>query len=235
MAAPIAYEQPTVNKSWQAFVDHFPTLALVFLVTLALAVVGVLLSYLVAGAVAAMIHASGGLSSLANGEDLAASGARVFGQFSRLPIDVLVNFIGVLGMAVPAMYYQTGEVITPGVAFGVLFKRPLRYLLAGLLYTVVAVFGFILCVLPGIAVLLVAPVFVNRIFNTDEQIIDAFFRSFQGVFRSEHGWTFVGIELLVGLCVIVVTICTCGLGGLVAGPMGTFYVMNSAYRYGVLR
>lgn len=30
MAAPLAYEQPTINKAWEAFVRHVPTILLIW-------------------------------------------------------------------------------------------------------------------------------------------------------------------------------------------------------------
>ena len=40
MAAPIAYEQPTINKAWQAFVAHVPTILLIWIATAVLAGLG---------------------------------------------------------------------------------------------------------------------------------------------------------------------------------------------------
>jgi hypothetical protein len=90
------------------------------------------------------------------------------------------------------------------------------------------------CILPGVAVALVTPVYVNKIFTTEMSILDAFSSSFQAVYRSENGWTFVGIQILAGIVVIVVSLCTCGLGLLFAPAMAGFYVQNAAYRQGVL-
>ena len=78
------------------------------------------------------------------------------------------------------------------------------------------------------------PVYVNKIFTTEMPVLDAFSSSFQAVYRSENGWTFVGIELLAGLLVVVVSLCTCGVGLLVAPAVASFYVQNAAYRQGVL-
>ena len=115
-----------------------------------------------------------------------------------------------------------------------LLKRPWRYLLAGILFTVVFVIGLLVCILPGVAVALVAPVYVSKIFTTDMAILDAFSSSFQAVYRSANGWTFIGIQLLAIVVMVVVSICTCGLGILVAPPVAHFYVQNAAYRQGVL-
>jgi hypothetical protein len=40
--------------------------------------------------------------------------------------------------------------------------------------------------------------------------------------------------VLVFLVLVVVTVCTCGLGALVAVPVSTFYPQNAAYHKGVL-
>jgi hypothetical protein len=156
------------------------------------------------------------------------------GQLGQLPFSILSNLVTVLFAAVPAMYYTTGETITVERAFRSLIERPWRYLLAGILFTIVGAIGFVLCILPGIAVALVTPVYVNKIFTTDMPILDAFGSSFQAVYRSEHGWTFVGIEVLTCLVVVVVSLGTCGIGLLVAPAVASFYVQNAAYRQGVL-
>jgi hypothetical protein len=233
LAASIAYDQPSIDRSWQAYVKHLPIIAIVFLLSAALSGIGLLI-YLVVYAIAVTLI-SGNPATADYSEMTISVLSKGAAELAHLPFAILASFVGVLVLAVPAMYYESGEVITPGEAFRVLFKRPLRYGFAGLLFVLSALAGFLLCVLPGIAVVLVAPIYVNRIFNTDEQIFVAFSRSFQGVFRSEHSWTFVGIELLVGLCVIVFSICTCFVGAFVAGPIGSFFIMNSAYRQGILR
>ena len=74
-------------------------------------------------------------------------------------------------------------------------------MLAGLFFSLVTTIGFLLCILPGIAVALVTPVFVNRIFVTDMGIGEAFSQSFQVVYRSENGLSFVGLEVLTGIVV----------------------------------
>ncbi len=75
---------------------------------------------------------------------------------------------------------------------------------------------------------------MNRIFLTDQSITDAFAASFQAVFRSAHGPEFLGIQVLAGLLVLLVSVCTCGLGALVAVPVCSFYVQNVAYHRGVI-
>ena len=232
MAAPIAYEQPTLNKAWELFVAHIPTILIIWIATAILTVLGFaaqLILTLIGNGVAGV-----SLGSVIDGASTSSSLGLVLGQLGQIPFTILSNLVAVLFAAVPALHYVSGETVTVDRAFRTLFQRPWRYLLAGVLFTVVSTLGLLLCVLPGVAVLLVTPVYVNKIFTTDMAILDAFSSSFQAVYRSENGWTFVGIEILAGLVVLVVSICTCGLGLLVAPAVASFYVQNAAYRQGVL-
>ncbi len=232
MAAPIAYEQPTLNKAWELFVAHIPTILIIWIATAILTVLGFaaqLILTLIGNGVAGV-----SLGSVIDGASTSSSLGLVLGQLGQIPFTILSNLVAVLFAAVPALHYVSGETVTVDRAFRTLFQRPWRYLLAGVLFTVVSTLGLLLCVLPGVAVLLVTPVYVNKIFTTDMAILDAFSSSFQAVYRSDNGWTFVGIEILAGLVVLVVSICTCGLGLLVAPAVASFYVQNAAYRQGVL-
>ena len=232
MAAPIAYEQPTLNKAWELFVAHIPTILIIWIATAILTVLGFaaqLILTLIGNGVAGV-----SLGSVIDGASTSSSLGLVLGQLGQIPFTILSNLVAVLFAAVPALHYVSGETVTVDRAFRTLFQRPWRYLLAGVLFTVVSTLGLLLCVLPGVAVLLVTPVYVNKIFTTDMAILDAFSSSFQAVYRSENGWTFVGIEILAGLVVLVVSICTCGLGLLVAPAVASFYVQNAAYRQGML-
>ena len=227
MAAAIAYEPPTISKAWAAFLAHIPTILLIWVATIVLTVVGVVASL-------ALTALGVGLSGSGAGGDAASGLAAVLGNLVQLPFTVLSNLVGVLFVAVPAMHYATGEIIGTEAALRVLMHRPVRYLLAGALFTVVAAIGFVLCILPGIAVTLVMPVYVNTVFLSDSPILEAFSSSFQAVYGSPKGRTFAGIELIAWLLVLVVTIFTCGLGSLVAVPVATFYIQNAAYHQGVL-
>ncbi len=232
MAAPIAYEQPTLNKAWEEFVAHIPTILIIWIATAILTALGIgaqLILTVLGNSVSGV-----SLGSAMDGASSATTLGLLLGQLGQFPFTILSNLVAVLFAAVPAIYYVTGETVTVDRAFRALLQRPWRYLLAGLLFTVVSVVGLFLCILPGVAVFLVTPVYVNKIFTTDMPILDAFSSSFQAVYRSENGWTFVGIELLAGLVVVVVSICTCGLGLLVAPAVASFYVQNAAYRQGVL-
>lgn len=250
MAAPIAYEQPTVNSAWRAFLDHLPTLALVLACQVGVAIICLLVVFMVIFVSTLLLG-----TAVMGSSDQPSLIALIISNLGQLPFIIISNMIGVLVMAVPAMHYESGLTITPGMAFGALWRRPLRYLLAGLLFGVVSSAGFLLfllyvlrfgvevaipagillCILPAVVVALVMPVYVNRIFNTNKPILEAFTGSFQAVYQSERGMTFVGIQLLTVLVATVLTVCSCGVGLLVVIPMAMFYVQNAAYRQGVLR
>jgi hypothetical protein len=228
LAAAIAYEPPTIAKAWTTFLAHIPTILLIWVVTIVLTAIGFVASL-------ALSALGVGLASSGGGGEAAASWAAVLGNLAQWPFTILSNLVGVLFVAVPAMHYASGEIIDTEAALRVLMHRPIRYLLAGVLFTVVAAFGFVLCLLPGLAVTLVMPVYVNKVFLTDNPILEAFSSSFQAVYGSQQGRVFAGIELLAWLVVLVVSVFTCFLGSLVAVPVATFYIQNAAYHRGVLR
>jgi hypothetical protein len=128
-------------------------------------------------------------------------------QLLQTPFSVVANLVGVLLTAVPALYYETGRVITPNKALQQLAQRPVRYFLAGVLSTVAIVIGLLLCILPGLAVAFVMPVYINRIFVTDQPIVEALLSAFQAVYGHAKGWRFLLIQLIawlsLGLVVVV--------------------------------
>ena len=223
MASASAYETPSLNKAWEALLAHVPTLLLIW-------IAGVVL-YGLSLAVNFTISLMG--TSIAS-DSTGTAMAQILGYLASLPLSVLGSLVGVLFTAVPALYYETGEVITVQAAFSVLMRQPMRYLLAGILFSLVMSLGFLFCILPGIAVALVMPVYVNRVFATDQPIVDALGASFQAVYRSPHGMSFVFIQILAGLVGGIIAICTCGLGALVIVPMLSFYIQNVAYNKGVI-
>jgi len=152
-----------------------------------------------------------------------------------MPYTLVGLMISMLFHAVPAMYYDSGEIITPEQAFSHLLRDPLRYLLATLIFTVSMGIGFLLCLLPGIAIGFVMPVYINRIFLTEQTIPDAMASAFQAVYRSPQSWGFVGLQILVGLLVVLSAVCTCGVGLLVTVPISCFFIQNAAYHKGILR
>jgi len=228
MAAPIAYEQPTIQSAWKAFGAHISTILLIWVASVLFSGLGLALTWLIA-------LISGADSGAGTAADPAITAITMLLQLAQIPLSILSSLVGVLFIAVPALFYQSGETITPGEAFSILLKRPVRYLLAGILFSVVMVCGFLLCIVPGIVVSFVMPIFVNRIFLTDQSIPDAFAASFQAVYGASMGLDFLGLQLLSWLLIFVVSLCTCGLGALVVVPISAFYLQNAAYHKGLIR
>jgi uncharacterized membrane protein len=171
---------------------------------------------------------------VAGSGDNSVEAATNLGYLISFPFSILSSFVGVLTVAVPAIFYDGGEVVPVKAAFATLMKRPLRYLLAGFLFSLVTTVGLMFCILPGIAIALVMPVYVNRIFLTDQGIADAFAASFQAVYRAPNSISFVVLEIVTSLVVVLVSVCTCGLGALVAVPVSAFYIQNAAYHKGII-
>jgi hypothetical protein len=225
MAASIAFEQPSIQKAWDAFLKHIPVFLLIWAGSIGLAVIGLAVYLLIVMVV----------GSLGGSSESAFSLGGILAQLTQIPFSILSSLLSVLMVAVPAVYYERGEVVSVGAAVALLRERFWRYVLAGLFFSSVMTIGLLLCVLPGLAVALVTPVFVNRIFVTEMGIGEAFSQSFQVVYRSENGMSFVGLEVLAFIVAALFTVLTCGLAVLVVVPMASFYLQNTAYQRGLLR
>jgi len=226
MASPLATESPSINRAWEAFVAHVPAILLAWIAAMGISVIGTVVYFLISA-----------LLTMLSGADPDGGGtvlAMALGQLGQLPFTVLSSWVGVLLAAIPALYYERGEVITVQAAFAALFEKPWRYLWAGVLFTGLILVGFLFCVLPGVLILFVTPLYVNRIFNTNLSVTDAFAASVQALFRSPQGLQYLGLELLTTLLVVVVSICTCGFGALLALPVSSFYLQNAAYNKGLI-
>jgi len=226
MASPLATESPSINRAWEAFVAHVPAILLAWIAAMGISVIGTVVYFVIS----ALLTMLSGVDPDGGGTVL----AMALGQLGQLPFTVLSSWVGVLLAAIPALYYERGEVITVQAAFAALFEKPWRYLWAGVLFTVLVLVGFLFCVLPGVLILFVTPLYVNRIFNTNLSVTDAFAASVQALFRSPQGIQYLGLELLTTLLVLVVSICTCGFGALLALPVSSFYLQNVAYSKGLI-
>ena len=232
MAAPIAYEKPTLNKAWETYiVNHFPVFLfvwVVFVLVVACCIATLLLSFIGITLFGATV--GGDLGSALSPSAMAVW----FVKLGQIPVFVILELGCFLFAAIPAIYYSTGEIVTIEIAFRALFGRPWRYIMAGVLYVGLSSAGLLLCFLPGLIIAFVLPIYVSKIFTTDIPIFDAFISSFRAMYRHENGWTFVGIQLLSWLLVYVVALSTCGIGWFFAPAVASFYVQNAAYRQGVL-
>lgn len=228
LASTFACDEPSIPRAWEAFRAHLPTMVVLWLAVITLSGMGLAVSFLAQFIIGGML----GLSS--NGAE-ASPFLEVFGQVAQMPFALVSSLVSVLFFSVPARYYDSGEVITPGQAVSQLMQDPIRYLLAGALFNLVLVIGLFFCLLPGLLVNCVMPIYVNRIFLTKQPILEAFSGSFQAVYRSPNGWSFVGLQILALILVVLASICTCGLGTLVVFPMSAFYIQNAAYHKGLIR
>ena len=214
MASPLATESPTINRAWEAFVLHVPAILLAWIAAMGISVIGTLVYFVIS----LVLTTLSGADPNGGGTVLAIT----LGQLGQLPFTVLSSLVGVLLAAIPALYYERGEVITVQAAFAALLQRPWRYLWAGVFFSALVLVGFLFCVLPGVLIVFLTPLYVNRIFNTNLTVTEA-------LFRSPQGMPYLGLELLTTLLVLVVSICTCGFGALLALPVSSFYLQNAAY------
>jgi hypothetical protein len=202
LAAPIAYEQPTLGRAWHGVRRHLLTLAVIILISGGLNLVGYGLANLLFGGGVDRGPVPG-QSPLFEGDD---SLRLALHQLLQTPFGVVANLVGVLLTAVPALYYETGKVITVNKALQQLLQRPVRYLLAGVLSTLAIIIGLLLCILPGLAVVLVMPVYINRIFVTDQPIVEALLGAFQAVYGHAKGWKFLLTQLVAWLLMAVIVV-----------------------------
>ena len=225
MSESLKSREASFSNAWQDLTKHGSALAFSYLSLIVVSILSAVV-YLVISFI--FIQIGGGPYS-----DSGPILGMLFGSLGSLPLYVLSSLIGVLFIAIPAIYFSKEEPVSFSDVIQVLKDRPGRYTLAGVLFMLAYFIGIVLCFVPGIAVLLVTPIYVNKVFNTDLSVTAAFSSSFSVVFKGE-GWSFVGAQVLVMIIASVLTVCTCGLGGLIAVPMAAFYLQNVAYNKGLL-
>ena len=225
MAESLKSREASFNNAWQDLTKHGPALALTYLSLIVISILSAIVYFVIS---LIFVQVGGGPYS-----DSGPLLGVLAGSLGSLPLYMLSSLVGVLFIAIPSIYFSKEEPVSFGDAIQILKARPGRYLLAGVLFLFAYFVGVMLCFVPGIAVLLVTPVYVNKIFNTDLSVTAAFSSSFSVVFKGE-GWSFVGAQVLVMIIASVLTVCTCGLGGLIAVPMAAFYLQNVAYNKGLL-
>jgi hypothetical protein len=202
LAAPFADEQPSLERAWQGLRPHLLTVAVIILIIGGLNLLGYVLANLLFGSGPGPGAGMGQSSSA----DLNTSVRVALHQLLQISFTLAANLVGVLLTAVPALNYATGKVITPATALRLLAQRPLRYFLAGVLATVWIVVGLLLCVLPGLAIAMVMPVYINRIFTTDQSVGEALISSFQAVYGHAKAWQFLLIQLIAWLLLALVAV-----------------------------
>lgn len=232
-AIPAAFEPPSLGKAWDLSVKHLVTFLVVAVAALVVGGIAYLVMLLLGLTSSFALQAVIGSGS-SDGASLAFLIGQAVGWIGSLPFVMIWCLLLVLLSAIPAVYFSTGEEITPAGAFKLLMQRPWHYIWAGIVFTVAVLVGSVLCYLPGLVVAFVGPVYINKIFTTELGAIEALRASFNAVYGSEHRWAFIGIQILVGLVAGIAYSCSCGLLGFLAIPAASFYIQNVAYRRGIL-
>ena len=257
-AIPSAYEPASLGKAWDLTIKHFSTFLLVSLATL---VVGAISFVIVLGLVIVFSLAFQSIFSQgsSDGESARSLGqliAYVVAGVVSIPFWVFGQLLTVLLSAVPAVYFTTGSKVTPREAFRLILRRPWRYVFAGAMFSIAVIVGFICCLVPGFAIAFMGPVFMNKVFTSDQGVLDAFSSSFSDVYKNDQWLAFVGIQIVVALvaslpglcCVFPVWVADSMIPFLIKPiyivtilayssfvvPAASFYVQNVAYRRGFL-
>jgi len=219
-----AATRSSIGKAWADTLAHLPTLLLIWLVGIAFYVVSVVISF-------AISYLFGVID---DGSGFGVSIGSILGAVSQFPFFIVQSFAGVMLTAVPAVFYQKGSVVTFSAAYSLLMERLGRYFLAGILFSFASTLGIFLCILPGVAILLTMPVYVNKVFTTDEGVFSCLTSSFSVLFGSEKGWLLVGIQV-AAMLLAVVTCGFCLVGLLIYVPFVTFFVQAYIVDNGLVR
>lgn len=213
-----ATEAPSIAKVWQQLKDNAPTFATIW----GLILITTLIEILFTGSLYLLAEIIGEYSDLQT-EFIALVGS--------LPTTVLTSLANVLIMAVAAIYYTTDHCPNPGEIFGILIRKPLRYLLAGFLFAIIAGIGLLLCIVPGILIILTTPLYVYYVFTTDLDLITCLSKAFKGMFQDFS--SFFVVSFLCGLAVIAST-ALCILPVLAVLPMTALYMQNYIHHKGLV-
>ena len=166
------------------------------------------------------------------------TGSLVAAYIIRTPIyiiySIVTSLLTILFTVVPVLYFKNQEVITWKVPYKELRKNFGRYVLAGFLYAICLVIGYLLCFIPGIAIAFIGPAYVNKIFCSDLPILKAFSSSFQAVFKSPNLWSYIGMTILAGILYLILTVCSCGIGSIITFPLLSIYSIHLAYNKGII-
>ena len=220
----------SLATTWKIYQSQWKTfLALTGFLVLAYVV------YIIVDAILGLI----GLAPLMYSEyEYVSAGALLISFIVRTPIYVVYSIVTALlttlFTVVPVLYFKNQEIITWKVPYKVLSKDLKRYLLAGFLYTICLVIGYLFCVVPGIAISFIGPVYVNKIFCSDLSVVDALKSSFQAVFKSPNLWSYIGMTILAGFLYLLLTTCSCGIGSIITFPLLSIYVIHLAYNKGII-
>ena len=209
---------PSIAKVWQQVKDNAPTFAKIWGLILITTLIDIVLSrslHLLAETMGEHSHLQ----------------AEFIAMVGSLPTTTLDNLATVLIMAVAAIYYATDRCPSPGEILGILIRKPLRYLLAGFLFAIAGGIGLLLCIVPGILVILTTPLYVYYVFTTDLDLITCLSKAFKGMFQDFS--SFLGVSLLCGLAILASTV-LCVFPVLAVLPMTALYMQNYIHHKGLV-
>jgi hypothetical protein len=213
--------KPTLQSAWNLFVAHWRIYLALQLTVLALALVSVAISLLITVIAMAV---TAGVSA-----DLRESVTQLVSSALNLPFSivyqVVAGLIGVLLSALPALWFATGHHPSYREGLALLRSNPRRYVLAGLLVSVAAGLGILLCLIPGLIVMALTPIYVRRVFTSEEPLWPAFRTCFNDLFSSPHSWGLVGYELL-STVLIAISALFCLLPLLVTVPLAAIFIQQ---------
>lgn len=213
--------EPTLQTAWNLYKANWQPYVLVQLTILGVAVVFGLIT-----AVTTLIAQILTGGSFGDGGSDAAEAVQVLINFPfQLIYQVLVGLLGVLIVAFPALHYATGHHPSYGEGMALLRLRFWRYVLAGVLVSVATAVGFLACIVPGLIVMVVTPIYIRRIFTGSEPVWPAFVASLRDLFNSGYGWGLVGYELLTGVLVLISAL-FCLVPLIVTYPLAVIFIQQ---------
>ena len=225
--------EANLKTTWKIYKSHWKTfLALTGFTILAYVI------YIIIDKILGLVGLAPLMFSNYQYDEYVGTGALIASLIIRTPIYliyfVVVSFLTILYYIIPVLYFKNKEIITWKVPYKVLKENFRRYLLAGILFNVCVLIGLLLCIIPGIAVLIVGPTYLNKIACSDMPIIKSFKSSFQAVYKSPNLLSYIGMQLLAVIIYFVPTICTCGIGGIITLPMISIYQQHLTYNKGLI-
>ena len=220
MGAPAnATEAPSIAKVWRQVKDNRPIFIVIWALILITTFIDIVFTEWLSYRLAENIGEYSDMSE-------------IISLVVSLPTTTILSSLAwVLMTAVPAIYYATDHCPGPREIFGVLGRRPLRYLLAGFVFFVIVVIGLLFCIVPGILVMLAHPLYVHYVFTTDLDPGTCMSKAFKGMFQD-----FVSFFVISILCALAVfgSILLCVLPALVVFPMAELYMQNYIHHKGLV-
>lgn len=215
-----AIEPPSIAKVWLQFKDNAPTFGTIW---------GLIL---IAGLINEVVQRLFHFHLILNEHVESLSGlSLITAVVTSLPTTILYSLALILMTAVPAIYYAMDRCLKPGEIVGILARKPLRYVLGGVLFTIAVFIGFLFCIIPGILAMLVRPLYVHYVFTTDLNLITCLSKAFKGMFQDFASYFLVSL-----LCFLatVGSILLCVFPVLAVLPMTELYMQNYIHHKGLV-